>query len=174
MYYRVLLSYGDFKHALRCAHLLLAEYESPSAEAHTVESALYSSMIVSYSRPFNSGGISNIGKIPRLGENYLRCLSGRQLEIHDYVLLCRNKLVGHSDAEHLDLDPFIPTDLPLTSPVPLKNDALAPFNASYTIEFRELCDKAVKWAVETPIAMEKVVAPHIRKAGWYEEFGLPK
>ena len=90
------------------------------------------------------------------------------------MLLCRYRLVVHSDAEYLDRDPFIPTDLPLTSPVPLKNDALAPFNALYTTEFRELCDKTRKWAVEIRIEMEKVVAPHIREASWYEEFGLPK
>ena len=171
-YYRVVLSYSDFKHALRCAERLLQFGDDYNPEMETLETALYCSMVVAYSRPFNSGGISNIGKVPRLTNEVLSYLTKEEKEIHNYILLCRNKLIAHTDAQFLDLEPVIATDMPNNCVVPLKNDALAPFTESYTNDFAKLCEKLVTWVVEERATIEPKVLPLLRQSNWAEIHGI--
>ncbi len=168
-YYRYVLSYKDFKHARLCASHLAGYGDTSSPETHAIEEALYCSMVVAYSRPFNSAGTSKIGKIPSL-ENEVRAqLTEEEFELHEYVLLCRNKLIAHTDAEYLDLDPYIADDLPDNLVIPLVNDALAPFTQAYTLKFEKLCEKLVTWVVETRAEIEPLVLPYLRSSNFIEK-----
>lgn len=119
--------------------------------------ALYCSMVVSYSRPFNSSGTSRIGKIPPLSVDDIPILSGEELEIHEYLLLCRNKFLAHSDAETIDPDPFVATDLPGNLVIPEKNDSLAPFTQEYTAQVLALTEKAYHFSVEDRVRLESEI-----------------
>ena len=174
-YYRLILSYPDFKHAVLCAK----EYISKETiihkhEKYALERAVYCSMIVAYSRPFNSQGIvnSSLGKIPFLEPDLNNLLTEKEKEIHDYVIFCRNSLVAHSDAEILNLDPFDATDLPGDMVVPLKRDGLAPFTEQYTMEFLALAEKMMHWSVEERERLEPTVKPLLRSGEYMKEFGL--
>ncbi len=170
-YYRIVLSYPDFKHAWRCAQNILQFDHGYNPETDTLETALYCSMVVAYARPFNSAGTSRVGRVPRLTEEILKTLTLEEKKIHNYMLLCRNKLVAHSDAEYLDLEPIVATDISSEFVVPLKNDGLAPFTKSYTAEVSQLCEKLVTWAIQERAAVEPKVLPHLRKSKWSEIHG---
>lgn len=155
-YYRLILSYGDFKHAYRCAQYLMAEHESfaKSGGDDLLLKALYCSMVVSYARPFNSTGVSRIGRIPPLSTEIDSLYSEEEIEVHRYVLRCRNKLLAHSDAEVIDPDPFVATDLPNNFVIPETNDALAPFTQEYTAKVLCISEKAYHWSVEERLRLE--------------------
>ncbi|AGH44483.1 hypothetical protein [Paraglaciecola psychrophila] len=165
-YYRVLLSYSDFKHAERCAKRLVEFGDTYIPENETLEAALYSSMLVSYSRPFNSGGNSQVGNIPRLTKNIIKSLTRKEQKLHNYILLLRNKLIAHSDAEFINLDPVVAIDISKDFIVPIKNDPLAPFNESYNRECLSLCEKLIVWALEERAAIEPRVIPHLKKVNF--------
>jgi hypothetical protein len=166
LYYRLILSYPDFKHAFRCAERLADVERICSAHCNgddLLERALYSSMIVSYARPFNSQGNSRIGRIPPLCNEITSFLTPDEIELHKYVLVCRNKLVAHSDAEAIDLDPFVAVDLPNNFVVPEKNDALAPFTLEYVVKFMDVSKKAWQWSIEERHRLEKDVVPFLSR-----------
>jgi hypothetical protein len=76
-FYRLAMSYSDFKHAYRCAKYSLdkhAELEVNWGD-DLILRALYCSMVVSYSRPFNSLGKLNVGSIPPLKRIRGTCVS---------------------------------------------------------------------------------------------------
>jgi len=171
-YYRIVLSYSDFKHAWLCAQRLLQFGDDYNPEMATLVTALYCSMVVSYARPFNSGGNSNIGKVPGLTSEVLSSLTKEEKEIHNYILLCRNKLIAHTDAQFLDLEPVIATDMPDNLVVPLKKDALASFTESYTNEVEKLCEKLLTWVVEERATIEPKVLPLLRQSTWTEIHGI--
>lgn len=159
IYYRLLMAHSDFKHAYRCAQYSIQEHEKLAEEGvdDLILRALYSSMVVSYSRPFNSTGVSQIGKIPALTFEVQRIYSAEEAEIHKYIIWCRNKLVAHSDAEAIDPAPFVATDLEQGLVVPEKNDALAPFTHEYTQSVLRLTEKAYHWSVEERHHLEPTV-----------------
>ena len=173
-YYRVVFSYSDFKHAWRCGQQLVQFGDGYNPETETLEAALYCSMVVAYARPFNSGGKSNIGKVPNLTNEILKCLTAGEKVMHDYILRCRNKFIAHTDAEFLELEPIVATDLPNNLVVPLMNDALAPFKKTYTEDFVKLCDKLVTWVVLERAKTESKVLPLLRRSKWTEIHGFDK
>lgn len=73
------------------------------------------------------------------------------------MLLCRNRLLAHSDANAIDPEPFIATDLPEEMVIPEKNDALAPFSAEYTARVLGVTEKAYHWSVEERERLESQV-----------------
>ena len=150
LYYRFIFSYSDFNHAFRCAQYLQAEHETFEANGgdDLLLRALYSSLVVSYARPFNSTGASGIGRIPSLSRNILGIFSESEREVHDYILLCRNKLIAHSDAQAIDPAPFVATDLAVPLVIPEKEDALAPFTKKYIAQVLAVTEKAHRWNVE--------------------------
>jgi DNA topoisomerase VI subunit B len=105
-------------------------------------------MVVSYSRPFNSSGESNVGSVPPLTNELEAILSEEELEIHKYLRWCRNKYLAHSDAKAVDPMPFVATDLPNNIVIPSKVDALAPFTKEYTESVLRLMEKVYHWSVE--------------------------
>ena len=171
-YYRLVLSYKDFKHAYKCAEWLAFQGDDYIPENGLAESAYYSSAVVSYSRPFNSGGISKHGKVPRLKFENLPESSNRELEIHSYILLTRNELIAHTDANAVNLEPIIAADMPGSHVVPLVNDALAPFVTSYSTEFANLAERWMIWVVEERHRIEPAVLPYLNRASWNKIHGI--
>lgn len=168
LYYRLVLSYSDFKHAYRCAQYIIAEHDSFSMEGgdDLLLRALYSSLVVSYARPFNSTGASRIGRIPSLSKELLSVLSDPEREVHSYILLCRNKLIAHSDAEAIDPAPFVATDLSKPLVIPDKEDALAPFSKDYMSRVLPLTEKAYHWSVEERYRLEPTIEHLLDRKPW--------
>lgn len=171
-YYRILLSYGDFKHAFMCAKALSHFDEERLPEAETEHRAVYCSLVVAYSRPFNSSGGSRIGKIPPLSSNVLDILEDNERGIHHYILLCRNKLIAHTDAQFADLEPIVASDMPGEMVVPLRNDSMAPFTAEYAAQVARVCEKLWTWSVEERHSIEPDIIPSLRQATWAKIHGL--
>lgn len=149
LYLRLVLSYKDFKHAKRCCEYLVTQHaalEKHGGDDLTAR-ALYCSMIVSYARPFNSSGTSRLGRVPPLRDEYLSTLAPEDLELHRYILWCRNKLIAHNDAEAVDPLPYVATDLPGDIVIPETNDSLAPFTLEATRHVLVLFENALHWAV---------------------------
>ncbi len=168
LYYRLILSYSDFKHAYRCAQYSISEHEAfaKTGGDDLLLKALYCSMVVSYARPFNSRGESRIGSIPPLGENSGPPYSAEEAEIHAYMLVCRNRFLAHSDANAIDPDPFIATDLPKEIVIPEKNDALAPYTLEYTTAVLGVTEKAYRWCVEERMRLEGEVKKWLPRRPW--------
>ena len=159
------MSYSDFKHAHRCALYSLDQDDEleKSGGDDLILRALYCSLVVSYSRPFNSTGTSMIGRIPPLETEIDPLYSPDEIDIHRYLLHCRNKLVAHSDAEVIDPAPFVATDLPQEIVVPEKLDALAPFTREYTERVCLVTEKAYHWCVEERHRLEPEIVQWLPK-----------
>lgn len=149
LYLRLVLSYKDFKHAKRCGQYLLAEHVALAEQSgdDLKLRALYCSMVISCARPFNSAGTSRLGRVPPLGDEFRSTLPEADAAFHDYVLWCRNKLIGHTDAEAVDPLPYFATDLPGDMVIPETNDALAPFTPEASEAALRLATAAFNWAV---------------------------
>lgn len=105
-FYRLLMSYNDFKQANEIATYILDEklHDNVSKNRVLIE-ALNCAMIVAYARPFSGNDQKIEIKIPDLPENILNGLTDEELEIHNVVLEDRNKVLAHSDSEAHSLRP---------------------------------------------------------------------
>jgi hypothetical protein len=149
-YMRLLLSARDFKHAFRCGEALVSEHVAFAARGggdDLLLRALYCSLVVAYSRPFNSTGRTRFGVVPPLGEEFPATLAVPEKDLHDHILVCRNRLVAHSDAAAADPLPYVATDLPGEIVIPEMNDSLAPFTAEASARARDLAQKARTWSI---------------------------
>lgn len=171
LYLRLLMSYSDFKHAYRGTQRLIAEYDSGAYKSGDdfLLRAIYSSIVVSYSRPFNSAGTSRVGRIPALDKELLPIYSTEEVEVHEYVLYCRNKLIAHTDAEVVDPEAFVATDMPRDMVIPQTNDALAPFTREYTLKVRDMSEKAYHWSVEERMRLEPRVIHLLERRAWVRQ-----
>jgi hypothetical protein len=173
LYIRLTLSYGDFKHAYRASQYLSAQHEVFAREGgdDLLLRALYSSLVVSYARPFNSTGASRYGRIPALCRELHAEFTGDDLEVHEYILYCRNKLIAHTDAEVADPDVYVATDLPRNFVVPERNDALAPFSADFTAKVLRLTEKAYHWSVTERHRLEPEILHLLERKTWAKDEG---
>jgi len=167
-FYRLVMSYSDFKHAYRCAQYSLQQHKELEENGgdDLILRALYCSMVVSYSRPFNSSGTSVVGKVPPLTNELEKILSEEELEIHKYLRWCRNKYLAHSDAKAIDPTPFVAEDLPNNMVIPDKVDALAPFTKEYTEGVLKLLEKTYHWSVEERHRIEPEVKAWLPVEKW--------
>jgi hypothetical protein len=101
----------------------------------------------------------------------LEVLDDRERQIHDYLLLCRNKLVAHTDAAFADLEPIVAIDLPQTLVVPLRNDTLAPFTPEYSARVGAISEKLWTWTVEERHRTEPGIKPMLRESRYLEILG---
>jgi hypothetical protein len=170
LYLRLILSYGDFKHSYRCAQYLLDQHDIYAKEGgdDLLLRALYSSLVVAYARPFNSYGSSRFGRVPALAKEIHEVLSAEELTVHDYILHCRNKLIAHTDAEAIDVTPFVATDLPNEMVVPSQLDALAPFTKEFTEVVLALTEKCWHWCVERRHSLEPLVKHLLERRAFVE------
>jgi len=170
-FYRLVMSYSDFKHAYRCAQYSLAQHDELEENGgdDLILRALYCSMVVSYSRPFNSSGTSKIGNIPPLTTELEASLSEEEIETHKYLRWCRNKFLAHSDAKAIDPAPFVATDLPSKLVIPDKVDVLAPFTREYTQVILNLLEKTYHWSVEERYRIESEIKDWLPVEAWNSE-----
>ncbi|ACK48820.1 hypothetical protein Sbal223_4360 (plasmid) [Shewanella baltica OS223] len=170
-FYRLVMSYSDFKHAHRCAMYSLEQHEQLEKKGgdDLILRALYCSMVVSYSRPFNSYGKSNIGEIPPLKNEIESAFTEQELKAHKYLRWCRNKYLAHSDAKEIALTPFVTSDLSNKLVMPSKVDALAPFTREYTELVLELLEKTYRWCVEERHRIEPEIVAWLPIEQWGAE-----
>lgn len=139
-FYRLLLSFGDFKQAHYIASYILDEKLHDSEDPRLLE-ALNCAMIVAYCRPF-SGNDRAIGtKIPDLPVSLLRDLSADEKKIHEVVLHDRNTVLAHSDSIAHDLQPKVLVIKGRKILIPEKNYSRAPLTKEATETFKSLSSR---------------------------------
>ena len=168
---RLLLSYGDFKHAKLAASYILSErlHEKFPEESYVTLPALSASMILAYCRPFSG----NSSGVPDLPGRFLRVLSPQERELHETVLFDRNKLLAHSDAEALALEPVrlrVSEDHEVL--VPVKNWGMAPLTEEATKVFLSAATKLFEATLFDRRELEPKLMPYFRVAGPEGLFGV--
>ncbi len=169
-FYRLILSYGDFKHAKVIAQYILAEklHAKYPGEMTNLLQALNCSMVMAYARPFSG----NSGAIPDLPARYLKILTPEEREIHKEVLFDRNKYMAHTDAEAVDLEPVrLQVEHTREVLIPLVADRLAPLDEQATKHFMSAAAKLLQKVVEERHAQEPDFIQYFRVAGPYTLFG---
>jgi hypothetical protein len=139
-FYRVLLSYGDFKQAQYIASYILDEKLHDREDRRLLE-ALNCAMIVAYCRPFSGNDRAIDAKIPDLSVSFLRDLSEAEREIHEVVLRDRNTVVAHSDSIAHDLHPKVLVISGERILMPWKADTRAPLTRDATEIFLALVSR---------------------------------
>lgn len=146
-FYRLILSYGDFKQAHYIASYILTEKLHDSEDWRLLE-ALNCAMIVAYCRPFSGNDQAIDIRIPDLPKSFLRGLSDDEREIHEVVLHDRNTVLAHSDSIAHDLQPKVWVIKDQTILIPVKNYTRAPLTKKATETFHLLSarmrDKVLK------------------------------
>lgn len=99
LFNRILISYNDFKQTQEIASLLLEGdlYKNYPMENRLLVIALNMAAIVAYSRPF----LDSKGELAhnRLPGKVLQQLNSEEMEVHQTVLIDRNTMMAHSDAD---------------------------------------------------------------------------
>jgi len=136
-FYRLLISYNDFKHAIMIADYILDnKLHNQRGESKVLLEALNCAMIMSYCRPFSCNDKKNQIKIPDLPTKILNLLNKDELEVHRTAVDDRNKLLAHSDSEGWNLRPFIIDTGRSKVLLPLGNYARAPLTHQATKTFK--------------------------------------
>ena len=135
-FYRLLISYNDFKQAAWIASYILDHKLQEKVkrlrgirgyEINLLFEALNCAMIVSYSRPFCGSDKRSSQRIPNLPKRFLRALTKEEREIHDVAIEDRNTVLAHSDSEAWNLEPFFVETAPDRKMlIPLHNYTRAP------------------------------------------------
>jgi hypothetical protein len=159
---RLILSYADFKHAKLASTRILAErlHDKYPDESYVVLEALNCSMIVAYCRPFSG----NDPSVPDLPARLLRCLSSDERQLHDVVMRDRNKVLAHSDADALRVEPVIWHVGGRSLVVPLKEWALAPLTKELTSVLQSAAVKLLDATMEERARLEPQLTPFMRIA----------
>jgi hypothetical protein len=165
---RIILSYADFKHAKIASSMILtqdlhAEYPS---ESYVILEALNCSMIIAYSRPFSGNSFS----APDLPGRLLRCLNPEERDAHDLVINDRNKVLAHSDADWLRVEPVIWNLDGRQHVLPLKDWGLAPLTKEATVIFNSAAEKLFVACMEERARLEPELIPFMRVADSEDPF----
>ncbi len=136
-FYRLLLSYGDFKQAHYIASYILAE-ELHDLEDRRLLEALNCAMIIAYCRPFSRSDRSADTKVPSLSISFLKGLPEDEREIHEVVMTDRNTILAHSDSSAAKLQPEVWRIKDIKILVPWKSDTRAPLTKEATETFLSL------------------------------------
>ena len=144
---RLIMSYGDFKHARLVADYILegqlhAKYPD---ESYVTLPALSCSMIIAYCRPFSGNDARTIPKVPDLPKGFLSVLNDEERAIHEVILRDRDKVLAHSDSDALDPEPVVMRlDEERHIVVPLTNWGLAPLTEEATRVLRSAASKLLE------------------------------
>jgi hypothetical protein len=172
-FYRLLLSYGDFKHAkLIAEHTLDEELHAkyPGQIAPLLQ-ALNCSMIMAYCRPFSGNAGARGTSIPDLPARFLKLLSPEEKEVHEIVLFDRNKYMAHTDAEAAALEPVrVQFEGQKELLMPLVEDRLAPLAEEPTRLILSASTKLLHAVVEERMKVEPSLLKHFRVARMDELF----
>ena len=139
-FYRLLLTYGDFKQAHYISSYILDEKLHDSEDRRLLE-ALNCAMIVAYCRPFSGNDRNADTKIPALSESFLKDLTADEKEIHEVVLQDRNTVLAHSDSVAHDLQPKVLLIKDRKILMPDKCDTRAPLTKEATETFHSLVSR---------------------------------
>ena len=139
-FYRLLLSYGDFKQAHYIASYILDQKLHDSGDRRLLE-ALNCAMIVSYCRPFSDSERGIALKIPNLPVTFLKSVPESEREIHEVVLKDRNTVLAHSDSSAAQLQPEVWKIEDRQILLPWQNDRLAPLTKEATETFLSLVSR---------------------------------
>jgi hypothetical protein len=161
-FYRLLLSYGDFKQAHYIASYILAEKLHDSEDRRLLE-ALNCAMIVAYCRPFSGNDRIIDIKIPNLPASFLRDLSDDEREIHEVVLHDRNTVLAHSDSIAHDLQPKVWGIKDQKILIPEKNYTQAPLTKEATETFKSLADRMRNKMIKERMKLEPELIDHFEK-----------
>jgi len=156
-FYRVLLSYADFKHANATAEHILDTglHALYPGEATVLLQALNCSMVIAYARPFSGNSGRRGESIPDLPGRFLKVLSPDELAVHEVVMFDRNKYLAHTDADASGLDPVrLQLDDEKQILIPLVEDRLAPLDEDATELVRSATYKLLQQLVAERQAME--------------------
>jgi len=157
-FYRLLMSYSDFKQACQIAEFIISEKLHDDMTKNRVQiEALNCAMMVAYARPFSGNDKKTQLKIPDLPGNILRYLSTEEIEIHTMVIDDRNKVLAHSDSEARN---YRPESWLLNGKkilVPWSNDTRASLTEEATRAFLELSEKLGERVFEKRIELEPEV-----------------
>ena len=166
-FYRLLLSYGDFKHAKLVAQYILDErlHNKYPGETTVLLQALNCSMIMAYTRPFSGNSGRRGESIPDLPDRFVQMLSDEEQEIHRIVLVDRHKYLAHSDGEAAALEPvrFRVSD-EIETLIPLVADRLAPLNEEPTRLLLSAATKLFEATLRERMDMEQTLLPYFRVA----------
>ena len=176
-FYRLILSYGDFKHARMIAKHILDEqmHAKYPGETTTLLQALNCSMVMAYARPFSGNSGPRGVSIPDLPARFLKLLTPVEREIHEIVLFDRNKYMAHSDAEAAALEPVrLQVDETREVLIPLVADRLAPLDEPATSHFLSAATKLLHAVVEERHSQEPEFIQYFRVAGPDTLFGGPE
>lgn len=139
-FYRLLLSYGDFKQAHYIASYILDQKLHESEDRRILE-ALNCAMIVSYCRPFSGSDRGIETKVPKLPASFLKGVPESEREIHEVVLKDRNTLLAHSDSSAAQLQPEVWKIKDKQILIPWQNDRRAPLTIDATETFLSLVNR---------------------------------
>jgi hypothetical protein len=139
-FYRLLLSYGDFKQAHYIASYILDQKLHNSEDRRLLE-ALNCAMVVSYCRPFSGSDRGIETKVPNLPASFLKGVPESEREIHEVVLKDRNTLLAHSDSSAAQLQPEVWKIKDKQILIPWQNDRQAPLTKEATETFLSLVNR---------------------------------
>ena len=107
-FYRILLSYGDFKQTKFTASYILENKLHDMGDRGLLESL--GPMIVAYCRPFSGNDRDINPKIPDLPSSFIEGVPKNEVEIYKVLLEKRHTLNAHSDSLTAQLKPEILMD----------------------------------------------------------------
>lgn len=139
-FYRLLLSYGDFKQAKYIASYIL-DNKLHGLEDRRLLEALNCAMIIAYCRPFSGNDRNTDAKIPDLPAALLQGLTDNEKDIHEVVITDRNTLLAHSDSSASQLEPEVWKIKDKKILIPAQYDRRAPLTKDATETFLSLSRK---------------------------------
>jgi hypothetical protein len=157
-FYRLLISYNDFKQAHDIASYILKEnLHDHIEESALIIEALNCAMIMAYCRPFSGNDPNAKIRIADLPSKFYRDLSEEEKEIHTVVIQDRNTLLAHSDSEAHDLRPQVLVVNNKKILIPWSNDPKAPLTKEATRIFQTLSAKLAERVFEERMKLEPIL-----------------
>jgi hypothetical protein len=142
VYFRLLTSHSDLKHAQKIASLILVEelHSKVGAEGPTHLEALNCAMVIAYARPFARGNARRGGDSRPLPGRFVAHYSRKERELHNTLIEERDKYFAHSDVRARDFRPEVCRVGEATLVSPWSRDTRAPLTASVTELVRQMCE----------------------------------
>lgn len=140
-FYRLLLSYTDFKQAKLTAEYIIDENLHAKEDQIRFLEALNCAMIVAYCRPFSGSERGASVKVPVLPRKFLAEVPEEELLIHDVVMHDRNKYIAHTDSVASNLRPMVQELAGKKYLIPYQEDILAPLTLEATKTFYSLANR---------------------------------
>jgi len=142
-FYRLLISYNDFKQAADIAAYILEKnlHNRKKGESRMLLEALNCAMVVAYCRSFSGNDGSAQPNVPDLPKRFLRTLTSDERELHEEVIKDRNTVLAHSDSKAWNLRP---TRLEFEGRkilFPISSDTRAPLTREATERLHQLSRK---------------------------------